>query len=103
MTCRPQHWVPGCASNKLTLVGIAVAQDLLPKKADLIEFEKVALELKDHFRRILDLGARRLCQLQHQHYMAVAEYANHFLGLLLFRLAQRARVSRRSYWRRCEC
>jgi hypothetical protein len=47
------------------VVALAVTQDLLPKKADLIEHEKAVLELKDHFRRIVELGARLLSQHQH--------------------------------------
>ena len=42
-----------------------MSQDLLPKKADLIEHEKAVLELKDHFRRIVELGA--CLRSQHQH------------------------------------
>lgn len=62
-------------------MGHAVAQDLLPKKADLIEFEKVALELKDHFRRILDLGVRRFWPLQEHHCIAVLPSSLTTLGI----------------------
>ena len=59
-------------------------QDLLPKKADLIEHEKAVLELKDHFRRIVELGAR----LPHQHHVwCGVEFAESFPVVQFVKLA----------------
>jgi len=42
------------------VVNHEILLDLLPKKADLIEHEKVVLEIADHFRRIVELEGKGL-------------------------------------------